>query len=190
MSTTTHQRVTAADYRAMPEPGPRYQLIDGALHLMSPAPTSRHQRVVFKLARMLAAFVEPRRLGEVFVSPIDVYLGEHDVFQPDIVFVSTERAKRVVREGIRGAPDLVVEVLSPSTRRIDLKEKRRVYAREGVREAVYVDLELDEVTVFRFEGGAVASERRIERGGRYETDLLPGFAAAIDDMIGPPELPA
>lgn len=180
-------RVTAAEYREMPEGGPRYQLIDGRLIEMSPAPGSRHQLTAGEFHLRMAGFLKARPLGRVLFAPLDVYLSDHDVLQPDLVFLSTAHASRLQPHGIDGAPDLVIEILSPSTRRLDLKKKLDLYATRGVREAVYVDLDLDEITVFRFEKGAVAAKRTLARGEAVELDLLPGFRATVDELLGPEE---
>jgi len=132
-------------------------------------------------------FVEPRRLGEVFYAPIDVYLGDADVLQPDVVFVAANGRARVEPEGIHGAPELVVEVLSPSTMRLDLVKKVAAFARAGVREAWYVDLEIDEVRIHRYEAGASGAPILIPRGGVIETPLLPGLSLSVDEVLGPPE---
>ena len=108
-------KTTYDQYRDLPETGPRYQLIDGEL-IMSPAPTSRHQTIILRIASAIFVFVEKNLLGQVFVSPIDVILSTLDVLQPDVIFISNARRKIIAREGIRGAPDLCVEVLSKKTR--------------------------------------------------------------------------
>jgi Uma2 family endonuclease len=128
---------THADYARLPEGAP-YELIGGDL-VMAPAPTPDHQRIIGRLFRLFSGFVEEQALGEVFVSPIDVHLSEHDTPQPDLVFVATERAEIVGAQHIEGAPDLVAEVLSPSTGYYDLRGKKRLYEHAGVKEYWIVD---------------------------------------------------
>jgi Uma2 family endonuclease len=128
---------THADDARLPAGAP-YELIGGDL-VMAPAPTPDHQRIIGRLFRLFSGFVEEQALGEVFVSPIDVHLSEHDTPQPDLVFVATERAEIVGAQHIEGAPDLVAEVLSPSTGYYDLRGKKRLYEHAGVKEYWIVD---------------------------------------------------
>ena len=138
-------KFTYADYRNTPD-DKRYELLDGDL-VMTPAPRVSHQRVVSKLGARLYQFVEEHALGEVFLSPCDVVLSDVDVVQPDLLFVSNERAHIVTDENIQGAPDLVVEILSPSTAERDQTFKRSLYARHGVKEYWLVDTDAKTVTV-------------------------------------------
>ncbi len=107
------------------------QLIDGNL-IMSPAPNTIHQRIVGKLYIILNRFAEG--YGEVFLSPFDVYLNEHNVLQSDLLFVSNERSNIISERGVEGAPDLVLEVLSPSNSFIDRNRKKDKYFEFGVKE--------------------------------------------------------
>lgn len=123
--------LTYKDYEALPADGRRYELHDGELSV-TPAPSPRHQRIVGALHLMLAQHVNSRRLGEVFLSPIDCILSETTVVQPDLVYLDTGRGSLVSNRGIEGPPTLVVELLSPSTTEIDRGTKRQLYARHGV----------------------------------------------------------
>jgi Uma2 family endonuclease len=125
-------KLTVADYMNTPD-GVRYQLIDGEL-ILAPSPTDKHQALCVRLTVALFQFVQQRHLGEIRVAPLDVILAEHEVFQPDILFVSNDRREIMTPANIQGAPDLVVEILSPSTRRNDRGHKLDVYSRYGVRE--------------------------------------------------------
>ncbi|AAC07222.1 Uma2 family endonuclease [Aquifex aeolicus] len=130
--TTTLKKWTYKDYLKLPD-DKRYEIINGEL-LEVPAPTTTHQRIVGKLFRILSDFVESKELGEVFVSPVDVILSEDNVFQPDIVFVSKDRKEIIKERGIFGAPDLVIEVISPSTLKRDTEDKKKVYEKACVKE--------------------------------------------------------
>ncbi|MGH2532509.1 MAG: Uma2 family endonuclease [Thermomicrobiales bacterium] len=130
---TTARLKTYDDLCRMPEDGNRYELIGGVI-VVSPAPTWLHQIVLKDLVQVLDSFVKPSRVGWVASAPLDVHLGPHDIIQPDIIYISRERASIVISNGTHGAPDLVVEILSPSTRHRDLGEKLALYARAGVRE--------------------------------------------------------
>ena len=132
MQATTRTKLTYADYAKLPEGAP-YQLIDGEL-VLSPSPTIYHQRISMRLGRALSLFVEAHGLGEVLAAPMDVCLSETNTFQPDLLFVSNARASIVGGPYVEGAPDLVVEILSPSTAYYDLRKKKQVYAASGVGE--------------------------------------------------------
>jgi len=143
---TTLKKWTYKDYLTLPD-DKRYEVINGEL-LEVPAPTTTHQRIVKKLLRALDDYVEKKNLGEVFVSPVDVILSEENVFQPDIVFVSKDREEIIKERGIFGAPDLVVEVISPSTLKRDTEDKKRVYEKACVKELWLVFPEEKAVEVF------------------------------------------
>ena len=124
-----------ADYVALPDE-PRCELLYGRFVLMT-SPVLRHQDVLIRLARFFLDFADAHE-GRAIMAPMDVRLADHSVVQPDVLYVSHER-KSVLHERVRGAPDLVVEVLSPSTARRDLGEKLRLYGESGVREYWVVD---------------------------------------------------
>jgi Uma2 family endonuclease len=117
---------TVKDYIELPEGPPYYQLIEGEL-IMSPAPSYSHQRTVGRVFLKLSRLSEEKGLGEVLISPIDVYLDEKNVFQPDIAVLLKEGKAKVEEKGIFGPPDVVVEILSPSTAYYDLIVKKEVY---------------------------------------------------------------
>jgi len=127
--TTAAVRFTYADYLNLPEES-RYEILDGDL-LVSPSPNASHQRIVKKLARIFGRLLEDAGLGEIFVAPFDVVLSDTDVVQPDILFISKERASIVKERAVFGAPDLAVEVLSPATAERDRTVKAKLYARAG-----------------------------------------------------------
>ncbi|BDG62404.1 Uma2 family endonuclease [Caldinitratiruptor microaerophilus] len=142
-----------ADYMELPEDGPRFQLMRGWL-VREPSPTERHQRAIGNLYVLLRRWVGARRLGTVYLAPFDVVLSDQDVVQPDILFVSADRRSVVTPKNVQGAPDLVVEVLSPGTDRRDRVVKLRIYAEARVREAWVVDpwAETLEVVALQEEG--------------------------------------
>src|SRR3990167_3661381 len=107
-------KMTYEQYCLLPEDGKQYELIDGEL-FMTPAPKPKHQEIVLRLATELDGFVRKNGLGKVFISPVDVILEQHTVLEPDVLFIRQQRLEIVKEEAIEGAPDLVVEVLSPST---------------------------------------------------------------------------
>ncbi len=138
-------KFTYQDYRNAPE-DKRYELLDGDL-VVVPAPKEVHQRVLMNLSYLLLQFIRQAKSGHFYVAPFDVVLSDTDVVQPDLLFVSNERSHIITDENIQGAPDLVVEILSPSTAERDRTYKRALYAKYGVGEYWLVDTDAKSVTV-------------------------------------------
>jgi Uma2 family endonuclease len=174
--------LTVAEYKLLPETGPRYQLIEGDLYI-APAPNRYHQTISRNLGYVLMRYLEEHSTGEIYYAPFDVYLSNVDVFQPDILFVSNENRQILTDAGAEGPPDLVVEVLSPKTRDLDLAQKRRVYAREGVRELWVVDPESQTVLVYRFE--QYLSEPVETKTGReiLTSPIFPGLEVPLEKVF-------
>jgi len=151
-------KITWHDVQQLPDDGNRYEAIAGELYV-TPAPSLRHQTIVVRLLFGLGRLLVEPAYGRAWPAPLGVWFPATDEgVQPDIVFVSNERRGRLAPEGIRGAPDLVVEVLSPTTARRDTGVKRVLYERHGVGEYWIVDHEARAVDVWRF-----AAEPRHER---------------------------
>ena len=151
-----NQRYTAADYAAWND-GQRYELFHGGVHAMSPAPNPRHQGTSRNLTLEVGSFLKPKAKCQIFYAPIDVYLSDDTVVQPDIIVVCDP--KKIVKKGCVGAPDLVVEILSPSTSKIDWREKYQLYEEAGVREYWIVNPDENLLHVFRLIEGAFRLER-------------------------------
>lgn len=174
----TDIRFTYEEYRALPETGPRYQLVDGDLS-MSPAPTTRHQAVLARLGVAMFNFVDERKLGTVMFAPWDVILSEEDVFQPDIVYVSEDRKRAIAPDGLRGTPDLCVEVLSPTNRGLDLGTKRLQYAKYGLPELWIVDPDADALHVFRLQEDPNNAAVVLTAKDTLTSPTLPGFTLQL-----------
>jgi len=151
MATELKRKLDYDDYLRLPDDGKRYEILDGELYV-TPAPSPLHQRVSKRLQRKLEDYFEARGLGEVFDALIDMILGRHDVAQPDILVVANPG--QISGRGIEGAPLLVVEVLSPSTRRHDREVKMRRYAALAIPHYWIVDPEGHWIACYRLEGGA------------------------------------
>ncbi len=176
-------RLTVQDYLDIPEEDEnRYELIDGELY-MAPAPTWEHQESIGNLYSALRDFVRANELGRVVASPIDVFLSNEDVFQPDIVFVSIERLNIIHSSGVHGAPDLVIEMLSPSTEQRDLTIKRERYAMFDVKEYWLANPITKTITVLRLRGGAFEHIGVFTEGMTLETPLLPGLQVDISAVF-------
>ena len=175
-------KFTYDDYRNTPDDG-RYELLDGEL-VMAPAPSLRHQRIDTRLSSLLHVFVTERGLGEVFCPPCDVLLSATDVVQPDLIFVAREQ-RRILAAGdaVRGAPDLVVEILSPSTAARDRTLKRVLYARHGVREYWLVDPDAETVAVMVLSNDGFKVEAVYGQGQTLTSPTLPGFTVNLDEIF-------
>ncbi len=177
----TKEKATYADYRELPEGAP-YQLIDGEL-VMAPSPTRYHQIVSGELEFALRQFVKQHEVGEVYDAPFDVYFSETEVYQPDIVFVSNERRAILTDAGASGAPDLIVEVLSPSTGYYDLTHKKHVYAASGVREYWIADPQERYVEVHANRNGVFERISLVQESGVVASDVLEGFSVSLDTLF-------
>jgi Uma2 family endonuclease len=178
-------RLTYADLLAFPDDGKRHELIDGE-HFVHGSPTTRHQLVLGNVYDAVRGFVLPRSLGVVLFAPVDVLLSEHDLVVPDLVYVSRERLPILEERLIRGAPDLAVEVLSPSTRRIDIVLKRHAYRKFGFAEYWMIDPKAETIEVFRGEGDWLQPAVRLSRapGQVLTSPLFPGLALGMEQVFG------
>jgi Uma2 family endonuclease len=180
-ATTTPDLLTVADYRATPE-GSRYQLIQGDL-IMAPAPNLHHQRIARNLTAILSRVVAANDLGEVLPAPFDVYLSEHDVLQPDLLFVAKAHLGILAEDGAHGAPDLVIEILSASTALLDKRQKRRIYARAGVKELWLVDPLLRQIQRYDLERDPAKPVQLIEEDEAIATPLFPGLTLTAAEIF-------
>ncbi len=178
-------RLTYEDYLAFPDDGRRHQLIDGE-HVVTPAPSLRHQDVLGNLYTALKDYLRERPIGKVYIAPVDVVLSAASVVQPDLLFVFSDRRDILAGDRIDGAPDLVVEVLSSSTRRLDQGAKRTLYDRFGVRECWLVDPDSETVTVHRrASDGSFPEMPPLSRevADVLTTPLLVGFAVGLSELF-------
>jgi Uma2 family endonuclease len=183
--TETGSRIyTVEDYWNFPSDGKRRQILDGELFVAS-SPLTRHQRVIVRVFEALRRWDQANPGGEVFLSPLAVTLGPRTVLEPDLFYVAPESMHKVVERGIEGAPELVVEVLSPSTRRFDEVKKRRRYARARVCEYWVMDPESDAVRVNRRDGDHFQSLPELRGDDVLRTPLLPGFEAVVAHFFPP-----
>src|SRR5436309_10529652 len=185
MATQPQTGLTYEDLQAFPEDNLRRELIDGEL-IVTAAPARRHQQVVAMLVYELIVYSK-RRGGEVLPAPFDVYFSETNVVEPDVLYVRPENLGRFEKNYLRSAPDLVVEVSSPSTRRLELVRKRDLYERFGVPEYWLVDLDADRLEVYHLEGDRYPPPLLFVRGQTVKTPQAPGFGLTVDDLLGPPE---
>ncbi len=144
-------RLTYEQFRQLPEDGKRYELIRGQVHL-TPAPSTRHQFVQLNLSNSLFNYLAEKPVGELLTAPLDVRLSDDIAVQPDIIFVSNARTRIIQENFVGGAPDLVIEILSPSTVAHDRTTKLTLYAEAGVPEVWLIDPQARTVEVLKLEG--------------------------------------
>jgi Uma2 family endonuclease len=174
---------TYQDYLRLPDDGYHYQVIKGVL-LMTAAPKPRHQRISRNLLVALHLFVTEQGMGEVLDSPIDVLFGDLATpVEPDIIFITRERLSTIKESHIEGAPDLIVEILSPSNWVVDRRDKFAVYEAAGVREYWIVDPDARTVEIYSLRRGRYALLERYEPGQTMQSDLLTGFEIPVDDIF-------
>jgi Uma2 family endonuclease len=170
------------DYKLLPEGAP-YQLIEGEL-VMTPSPTTFHQIISGNLNEKIRVFVKEKSAGLVLYSPIDVYLDDENVFQPDIVFISKHRQDIVKDDGIHGVPDMVIEILFPSTAYYDMKKKYRIYEKFGMKEYWIVDPEMKNVELFSLsEQGKYVMNADVTGQGTVKSGILNEFEIALEDVF-------
>jgi len=179
-------KLTYDDFVLFPDDGKRHELIDGE-HYVTPSPNLRHQQISGNLYLLIRTWLEEHRIGQIYFAPFDVIFSMFDVVEPDLLYMSNERATRVLTDAnVKGAPELVIEIGSKVTRKRDETVKRRLYERSGVDEYWIVDPEIDVVRVYR--RGTMGFDRpqelRAESRDVLTTPLLPGLSLPLSRIFG------
>ncbi len=172
---------TYEDYLSLEEEK-RYEIINGELFEM-PALILRHQKVIWNLAYVFRRYQEKKNRGDFYLAPVDVVLSQEHVVQPDLVFVSKDRLSIARDKGIFGAPDLVVEVVSPSTFKRDTEDKRRLYAKHGIKEYWLVFPEERVVEVLTLEGNEYEVFSHAFEKGEVCSKLLEGLFLNLEEIF-------
>jgi Uma2 family endonuclease len=175
-------KFTYQDYLNLPDDGKTYQIINGEL-FMAPAPSPYHQRVSLQITIRLSEFVSRNQLGRIFYAPCDVVLSEEDIVQPDLFFICRERYYIIGDRYISEAPDLVVEILSPTTERLDRFSKRDLYERYGVKELWMVDPMRKEIEVLSLHGGRFEFHGRFGEDDVLSSPLLEGLSFKVREIF-------
>ena len=175
-------KLTFEQFRELPSDGKRYELIHGEVHV-TPSPATRHQFALQNLSQDLGTFVSKNRLGDICQAPLDVRLGEETVLQPDLIFISNARAGIIQENWIAGAPDLAVEVLSPSTAGYDRAIKLPVYAEARVPEVWFIDPKARTVEVLTLQGAKYLVEATYAGHHVLTSNLFPGWQLSLDDLF-------
>jgi Uma2 family endonuclease len=177
-------KLTYDDFLLFPDDGKRHELIDGE-HYVTPSPNLKHQAVSGNLHGLIWSYLQRHDVGRVYSAPLDVVFSHFDVVEPDLLFVSEARRAVLTANNVQGAPDLVVEIGSPSTRRRDEKLKHQLYERFNVAEYWVVDPDIDVVRVFRPKDGKYlrAQELSLRHGDVLTTPLLPGLELPLSEIF-------
>ncbi len=173
---------TYQDYLDLPEDGKRYEVINGEL-VMAPAPSTGHQDVSGNLFFELKKFVEENKRGKIYSAPIDVVLSDHNVVQPDILFISNERKQIITEKNISGAPDLIIEIVSPSSGYYDLIEKKEIYERFGVKEYWIVDPKKHWLEIYFNDNGKFRLAQRVEKTGKAKSAILKELEIQLEKLF-------
>ena len=180
ISTAPAGKLTYSDFLKFPDDGKRHELIDG-VHYVTPAPVRPHQSILGNLYFLIRLHLERHPAGEVYLSPLDVVLTMSDVVEPDLLFVSEARRHILTHDNVQGAPDLVVEISSPSTRRRDEGVKLALYDRSDVAEYWVVDPGAEVIRVYRRVEGRLANVAELARSddATLDSPLLPGMSLPL-----------
>ncbi len=181
-------KLTYDDFLLFPDDGLRHELIDGE-HYVTPSPNLDHQRISGRLYLAIGNYLQAHPTGEIVYAPFDVVFSRHDVVEPDLLYLSNERASRVVTQtSVQGAPNLIIEILSKSTRRRDRTIKQRLYERSAVDEYWMVDPVTASIRILRQRAGrfAAAADLRADAGDVLTTPLLPEFTVPLAEIFATP----
>lgn len=171
---TSQRPLTAEDFESFPDDGNRYEIIGGQL-IVSPSPTYPHQRASMKLGNAIDSYLTREGMGEIVAAPMDVLLSSNDVVQPDLLVVLNERSAIIQHGRVVGAPDLVVEILSPSSIETDFLRKSKLYEQAGVREYWIVNPEGETVSVQTLEGDRYLLTGEYGRDDTLRSTVIDGF---------------
>lgn len=181
-------RMTYEDLLVLPDDGMRHELVDG-VHYVSPAPGSVHQLIVGNVYAALRSWLRDHPQGVVMLAPFDVVFSRHDVVEPDLMYFTSARFRKIVGEtSAQGPPDLAIEILSPATRRRDVIIKRRLYERCGVSEYWIVDPRRQTVKVLCLRDGKYqCTELVLEDGALLTTRLFPELVLPLKAVFEMPQ---
>ncbi|MGO8733637.1 MAG: Uma2 family endonuclease [Terriglobia bacterium] len=174
-------KFTYEDLKLIPPDRNRYEIVDGEL-FATPAPRTLHQRIVGNIFAALHQHVRRHCLGEVFVAPYDVVFAMGTVLEPDVLFVSSSRLHFIGEDNLSGPPDLAVEVISESTKRLDREVKLKQYALHGVGEYWLVDPEGNIVDVHHLKEGEYELTERLGFGDTLTSPLFPGLKLPVTSL--------
>lgn len=187
MAQPRDEKLTIEDHQHFPDDGKRYEILSGKL-VVTPSPTYEHQSISANLLFLIATYLRQNPIGEFLHAPLDVILANDTVCQPDLLYIRKERLAEIASDWVRGAPDLAIEILSPSSAILDMHRKKIVYARFGIREYWVVDPASRTVLRHLWADGGYGEGELHEGSGVIVTPLLPGLEIPLLEIF--PALPS
>jgi Uma2 family endonuclease len=174
--------LTVHDYMGMPQGPPYFELIEGDLY-MSPSPSWHHQQISVNIEEIIQAYLRNNPIGRLLHAPLDVCLSEINVYQPDVLFFTNARKSILGKRCIEGAPDFVVEILSESTAHLDKGQKRKIYARTGVKELWLIDPDLKEIAVFELKKNAETPTATYSGDDTFGSPMFPELKFSCSEVF-------
>ena len=181
MLITEKKKFTDADYMMLEEGAP-FQLINYDL-IMSPSPNPFHQAISIRLGQTILNFLDNKNLNDYLGSDVDVKFDDGNVFRPDIVYISEARKKEILTDRIIGAPDMVIEILSPSNAYYDLRHKKDLYEKFGVKEYIIIDPLAENAELYSLKDGTYYTHQKAEKTNNLNSVLLPGLSFDLSRLF-------
>lgn len=175
-------KYTVEDYMLLEEGAP-FQLINYDL-IMSPSPSLYHQIVSIKLTKLFLFFLDKTNDKGLFLTaPLDIHFDDGNVFQPDIIYISEGRKAEIVKDKIEGAPDLVVEILSPSNAYYDLRQKKDIYEKYGVAEYIIIDPIQQNVEIYVLKQALYVLDQKVKQPATFHSTVLNGISVDLKELF-------
>ncbi|MBB3058932.1 Uma2 family endonuclease [Mucilaginibacter gotjawali] len=168
------KKYTADDYMQLEEGAP-FQLINNEL-IMSPSPNPFHQAIVARLSKIMLIFLESQQKEAYTAGSMDVVFDENNIFQPDFLYVSEERVGEIIKNRVEGAPDMAIEILSPSNAYYDLIQKKEVYEKYGVKEYIIFDPIAKNASLYALKDGIYYLHQKAQQNEMLHSLVIPGFS--------------
>jgi Uma2 family endonuclease len=175
-------KLTFEQFRQLPDDGKQYELVCGEVHL-TPSPTTKHQIILYRLVSSLDVYLSKNPLGKLLFAPLDVRLSVDTALQPDLIFIANAHAAIIQEDYIRGTPDLVVEVLSPSTTAHDRATKSPIYAEAGVGEMWIIDPQAMTIEILKLQGNKYLVEAALAGSRALTSTCFPGWELPLHDLF-------
>ena len=175
-------KYTIEDYLLLDEGAP-FQLVNYDL-VMSPSPNPLHQLVLFSLSEIIVLYnIQNKRQGQWLYAPMDVVFDDGNVLQPDVFFIAEDRKAAVIKDRIEGAPDLIIEILSPSNAYYDLRQKKEIYEKYGVKEYIIIDPIAQNADLYTLKDGVYVLQQRSQKNEQLNSILLLGFSIQLAQLF-------
>ena len=175
------KKYTVKDYDLLEEGAP-FQLINYDL-VMSPSPLAVHQQILFDLSEIIVLYNITSRKGQWMYAPMDVKLDDGNVLQPDILYISEERKSELIKDRVEGAPDLIMEILSPSNAYYDLRQKKELYEKYGVKEYIIIDPIAKNADLYILKEGSYQLHQKAQKAEQLNSVLLPGLVIELQKLF-------